>query len=44
MTYRVTLVVKYLGWVDFDVGSSSCWWAATVAIYNQRKMVEHAKS
>ena len=27
--YRVTLVVKYLGWVDLDAGSSFGWWAAT---------------
>ena len=33
--YRVTLVVKYLGWVDLDVGSSFGWWAATVATYCQ---------
>ena len=31
--YRVTLVVEYLGWVDFDLGSSPGWWAATLATY-----------
>ena len=41
---RVTLVVEYLGWVDLDLGSSSDWWAATVATYCPSRMVEHPKS
>ena len=42
--YRVTLVVEYLCWVDLDLGSSPGWWAATVATYCPRRVVEHPKS
>ena len=42
--YRVGLVVWQLGWVDLDLGSSPCWWAATVATYCPSRMVEHSKS
>ena len=38
--YRVTLVVKYLGWVDLNLGSSLSWWATTAAIYCPSWMVE----
>ena len=37
-------MVEYLGWVDFDLGSSPGWWAATVATYCPSRMVEHPKS
>ena len=30
-SFRVTLVVEYLGYVDLDLGSSLGWWAATLA-------------
>ena len=43
-TYRVTVVVEYLGWVDLDLGSSPGWWAASVASYCQSRLVEHPKS
>ena len=33
-----------LGWVDFDLGSSPGWWAATVDTYCPSRMVEHSKS
>ena len=33
-----------LGWVDLDLGSSPCWWAAPVATYCPRRMMEHPKS
>ena len=36
-------MVEYLGWVDLDLGSSSGWWAATVATYCPSRMVEHPK-
>ena len=42
--YRVTLVVEYFGWVDFDLGSSSGWWAATTATYCPGSIVQHPKS
>ena len=42
--YRVTLVVKYLGFVDLDLGSSPGWWAATVGTNCPSRMVEHPKS
>ena len=42
--YRVTLVVGYLGWVDFNLESSAGWWAATVVTYCPSRMVEHPKS
>ena len=37
-------MVWQLGWVDFDLGSSPGWWAATVAAYCPNRMVEHPKS
>ena len=32
------------GFVDLDLGSSSGWWAATVATYCPSRMVGHPKS
>ena len=40
----MTLVVKYLGCVDLDLGSSPGWWAAFVATYCPSRAVEHARS
>ena len=34
-------VIQDLGWVDFDLGSSPGWWAATVATYCPSRMVEY---
>ena len=42
--YRVTLVVGYPGWVDFNLESSAGWWAATVVTYCPSRVVEHPKS
>ena len=36
-------VLVDLGWVDLDLGSSTGWWAATVATYCPSRMVEHSK-
>ena len=44
ITYRVAHLLGNLGWVDFDLGSSPGWWAATVASYCPSRMVEHPKS
>ena len=41
--YRVTPVVKCLGWVDLDLGSFPGWWAANVATFCQIRMVEYPK-
>ena len=35
---------RTVGWVDYELGSSPSWWAATVATYCQSRMVEHPKS
>ena len=40
--YRVTQVVKYLGWVDLNVGGELL--RPTVTIYCQSKMAERTKS
>ena len=37
-------VLVDLGWVDLDLGSSTGWWAATVATYCPSRVVEHLKS
>ena len=42
--YRVTLVVRYLGWDDIDLGSSCGRMVAIVAVYPPSRMVEHSKS
>ena len=42
--HRVAHLLANLGWVDFDLGSSPGWWAATVATYCPSRMVEHPKS
>ena len=39
--YRVTLVVKCLGWVDLDLGSSPGLWATAVATYCPTKVLGH---
>ena len=41
---RLAHLLANLGWVDFDLGSSPGWWAATVATYCPSKVVEHPKS
>ena len=40
----MTHLLVNLGWVDFDLGSSPGWWAATVATYCPSRVVEHPKS
>ena len=42
--YRASHVLVDLGWVDFDLWSSTGWWDATVATYCPNRMVEHSKS
>ena len=42
--YRVPLVVKYLGWVDLDLGSYPGWCATIVATYCLSRVVEHTNS
>ena len=42
--YRVTHLLANLGWVDFDLGCSLGWWAATVATYCPSKPGELPKS
>ena len=36
-SYRVTHLLANLDWVDFDLGCSPGWWAATVATYCQSR-------
>ena len=44
MSYRVSLVVWQLGWVDLDLHDSPGWMAAIVVTNCQSRMVEHLKS
>ena len=41
--YRVIDTIRYMGWVDSELGSSPGWWAATVATYCPSKQVQHPK-
>ena len=43
-TYRASHVLVDLGWIDLDLGSSPGWWAASVATYCPRRVMEHPKS
>ena len=42
--YRASHVLVDLRWVDLDLASSPCWWAATVATYCPSRVVEHPES